>query len=366
MKWYYSYFALFSFIFFLDSCSNSTDAYVVKRQTLNELVFATGSIQALDSYILTAQTDGVILDLVIREGDDVSSNQVVGSIDNPSNEAQLESIRDQLAIAELNVTEDSPLLQELNANIDFAEKKLIEDQLLYERNMRLWESKSISQVEFEKSKLAKESSESNLKALQQRYRQIKLQSQNNLSNLKASAIIQGKTASFNQIQTISSGRVIQLFKKKGDYVKRGEAIAVISDINSLVARINIDEASFGKIQLNQQVQIKLNSKTSEIFIGSISCIYPLFDTKTQSFLVDVSIPNETVSKVIGTRLEANIEIGTKENVLVIPREYLSFNNEVNVQGKEEQRQIQIGIKSSEWVEVIAGLEEGEVLLPLKK
>ncbi|MFM2195151.1 MAG: hypothetical protein RL092_751, partial [Bacteroidota bacterium] len=209
-------------------------------------------------------------------------------------------------------------------------------------------------------------SESNLKALQQRYRQIKLQSQNNLSNLKASAIIQGKTASFNQIQTISSGRVIQLFKKKGDYVKRGEAIAVISDINSLVARINIDEASFGKIQLNQQVQIKLNSKTSEIFIGSISCIYPLFDTKTQSFLVDVSIPNETVSKVIGTRLEANIEIGTKENVLVIPREYLSFNNEVNVQGKEEKRQIQIGIKSSEWVEVIAGLEEGEVLLPLKK
>jgi hypothetical protein len=39
---------------------------------------------------------------------------------------------------------------------------------------------------------------------------------------------------------------------------------------------------------------------------------------------------------------------------------------VNVQGKEEKRQIQIGIKSSEWVEVIAGLEEGEVLLPLKK
>jgi multidrug efflux pump subunit AcrA (membrane-fusion protein) len=322
---------------------------------MKELVFATGSIQALDSYVLTAQTDGILHDLLIREGDDVASNQYVGSIDNPSNDAQLVSIQDQLAVDELNASESSPLLQEL-----------IEDQLLYERNLRLWESKSISQVEFERSKLSKESSESNLKALQQRYKQIQLQAQNTLSNLRASAVTQGKTASFNKIQTISSGRVIQLFKKKGDYVKRGEAVAVISDMQSLVARINIDEASFGKIQLNQTVQIKLNSNGSEVITGSISCIYPLFDTKSQSFLVDVTIPNQSFSKVIGTRLEANIEMGTKENVLVIPRSYLSFNNEVNVQGKEEKRQIQIGIKSSEWVEVVGGLEEGEVLLPLKK
>jgi len=366
MKLYFPILVLVICIFFLQSCSNSADTYIVKRQNLKELVFATGSIQALDSYILTAQTDGILLDLLIREGDDVSSNQYIGSIDNPSNDAQLVSIQDQLAVAELNASESSPLLQELNANIGFAEKKLIEDQLLYERNVRLWEAKSISQVEFERSKLSKESSESNLKALQQRYKQVQLQAQNSLSNLRASAVTQGKTASFNKIQTISSGRVIQLFKKKGDYVKRGEAVAVISDMQSLVARINIDEASFGKIQLNQTVQIKLNSNGSEVITGSISCIYPLFDTKSQSFLVDVSLPNQTFSKVIGTRLEANIEMGTKENVLVIPRNFLSFNNEVNVQGKEEKRQIQIGIKSSEWVEVIGGLEEGEVLLPLKK
>ena len=366
MKSYFPFLGFVICFIVLESCSNSADTYVVKRQNLKELVFATGSIQALDSYVLTAQTDGILLDLLIREGDDVASNQYIGSIDNPSNDAQLVSIQDQLTVAELNASESSPLLQELNANIGFAEKKLIEDQLLYERNLRLWESKSISQVEFERSKLSKESSESNLKALQQRYKQIQLQAQNTLSNLRASAVTQGKTASFNKIQTISSGRVIQLFKKKGDYVKRGEAVAVISDMQSLVARINIDEASFGKIQLNQTVQIKLNSNGSEVITGSISCIYPLFDTKSQSFLVDVTIPNQSFSKVIGTRLEANIEMGTKENVLVIPRSYLSFNNEVNVQGKEEKRQIQIGIKSSDWVEVVGGLEEGEVLLPLKK
>lgn len=143
MKLYFPILVLVICIFFLQSCSNSADTYIVKRQNLKELVFATGSIQALDSYILTAQTDGILLDLLIREGDDVSSNQYIGSIDNPSNDAQLVSIQDQLAVAELNASESSPLLQELNANIGFAEKKLIEDQLLYERNVRLGKRRAL-------------------------------------------------------------------------------------------------------------------------------------------------------------------------------------------------------------------------------
>ena len=58
-------------------------------------------------------------------------------------------------------------------------------------------------------------------------------------------------------------------------------------------------------------------------------------------------------------------IFTKKNALLIPRSYMGYGNKVNVKGKDEYVTIKIGIVSTEFVEVLSGINENDVILPLK-
>jgi len=51
--------------------------------------------------------------------------------------------------------------------------------------------------------------------------------------------------------------------------------------------------------------------------------------------------------------------------LVIPREYMGFGNKIQLKGKKESKAIKTGIISSEYVEVLTGLSEKDILVPLK-
>ena len=49
----------------------------------------------------------------------------------------------------------------------------------------------------------------------------------------------------------------------------------------------------------------------------------------------------------------------------LPRNYVGFGNKVNVKDKEENVIIKTGIISTEYVEVLEGVDKNTILLPLK-
>jgi HlyD family secretion protein len=61
-----------------------------------------------------------------------------------------------------------------------------------------------------------------------------------------------------------------------------------------------------------------------------------------------------------TQLQANIIIANKENALVIPAEYLSDNNEVTLSDNSVVA-VDVGIKTSKWVEILSGVNESNSL-----
>lgn len=71
------------------------------------------------------------------------------------------------------------------------------------------------------------------------------------------------------------------------------------------------------------------------------------------------------NSLFGTQLEANILVGEKKNALLVPRNYVGFGNKVNVKGKDENVIIKTGIVSTEYVEVLDGVNQDDILLPLK-
>ena len=66
-------------------------------------------------------------------------------------------------------------------------------------------------------------------------------------------------------------------------------------------------------------------------------------------------------KISGTQLQANVVIGTKKNALVIPRNYLGYGNKVKLSGQEDFKIVKTGFVSSEWVEILDGVNEADII-----
>lgn len=335
------------------------------RQDIQELVFASGQLEWDDSYNVIAQTDGVLGKVVFEVGQPVSKGMVIASIDNKVNEVNAESAQEQLVISNQNVTANAPALLQLEQNIQFAQSKYLQDKKQAERYERLQQNNIGSKVEYENAQLAAKNSLTNLKALQKQYDVLKQQAQQQLiasrAQLKSNKVLQG----YNSVVVAESGTVVKKFKNQGDYVKKGDIIATIGNQQKVEAVLNVDENSIGKIKLGQTVYVKLNTEKSKVYNGKVTEILSAFDVQSQSFICKVTFNEPLAQSLFGTQLEANILVAEKKNALLIPRNYMGFGNKVNVKGKDENVILKIGIISTDYVEVLDGLSETDVLLPLK-
>lgn len=335
------------------------------RQDIQELVFASGQLEWDDSYNVIAQTDGVLGKVVFEVGQPVTKGMIIASIDNKVNEVNAESAQEQLVISNQNVTANAPALLQLEQNIQFAQSKYLQDKKQAERYERLQQNNIGSKVEYENAQLAAKNSLTNLKALQKQYDVLKQQAQQQLiasrAQLKSNKVLQG----YNSVVVAESGTVVKKFKNQGDYVKKGDVIATIGNQQKVEAVLNVDENSIGKVKLGQTVYVKLNTEKSKVYNGKVTEILSAFDVQSQSFICKVTFNEPLAQSLFGTQLEANILVAEKKNALLIPRNYMGFGNKVNVKGKEENVILKIGIISTDYVEVLDGLSETDVLLPLK-
>ena len=348
----------------LVSCGTKEEGKPVV-QDIKELVFASGELEWDNSYNLTAQTDGILVNATFDVGNKVTENQIIASIDNKTNENNTASAKDLVVISKENLTDNAPALQQLQQNIKFAESKYQQDKTQAERYKRLYNSQSIAKVEYENIQLAAENSLSQLNALKKQYQQVLQQSKQNYINtenqLKNNQVVLG----YNKLVVPQKGTIIKKLKFSGDYVKKGDVIAVIADENKVEGVLNVDENSIGKVKIGQTVFVQLNTNKNEVYNAKISEILAAFDEQTQSFICKVIFDKPLNTSLYGTQLEANILVGEKKNALLIPRNFLGFGNKVMVKGKDEAIIVKTGIVSTEYVEILDGITKEDVLLPLK-
>ena len=348
----------------LVSCGTKEEGKPVV-QDIKELVFASGELEWDNSYNLTAQTDGILVNATVDVGNKVTENQIIASIDNKTNENNTASAKDLVVISKENLTENAPALQQLQQNIKFAESKYQQDKTQAERYKRLYDSQSIAKVEYENMQLAAENSLSQLNALKKQYQQVLQQSKQSYINtenqLKNNQVVLG----YNKLVVPQKGTIIKKLKFSGDYVKKGDVIAVIADENKVEGVLNVDENSIGKVKIGQTVFVQLNTNKNEVYNAKISEILAAFDEQTQSFICKVIFDKPLNTSLYGTQLEANILVGEKKNALLIPRNFLGFGNKVMVKGKDEAVIVKTGIVSTEYVEILDGITKEDVLLPLK-
>lgn len=348
----------------LQSCGSKEEMQPIIKD-IKELVFASGTMEWDDAYQLTAQTDGVLTEANFEVGDKVNAGKIIAVINNPSNQINTNSAKEQLKIANENLTEKSPAIQQLEQNIYYAENKYAHDQLQAERYERLYQKQSVAKIELENMQLAAKNSLAQLNALKKQKKELlqraKSQQISNENQVQNSKIIE----QYNQLVIPQSGTIINKLKSTGDYVRKGEVLATIADNRKQEVVLNVDENSIGKVKLGQLVYIRFNTDKDKVYEGKVSEIVAAFDEKTQSFVVKVLMAETLPNSIYGTQLEANILIGEKKNALLIPRNYLGFGNKVKIKGTDTPIIVKTGIISTEYVEILEGINTDDILEHLK-
>lgn len=341
------------------ACSSQQETRPV-RKILQQAVFASGHLEQENEFVIAATAEGTIRELNMREGDKLTAGQILVRIKSDAARTQLQEARIVYNDALNNAAPDAPQLSQLQAQIGVVRAQLDQDRLNYERYRSLRSKNSVSQLEFEKAGLQYKTSQSNLVALEKSYSQaqdaLRLNADRSLQQVKTQQAI----LSEYEISTDKPGVVLDVLKKKGELVRKGEVIARIGSGRHIM-KLFIAEDDITRLSVGQRAIIQMNNYPDTTFTATITRILPAFDQSAQSYSAEAAFVSPPPLLLSGTQLQANIMQEGTRPVLVIPSAALVRGQFVQMRDGTE-RAIRTGQKAGSWVEVKAGLTEKDVIL----
>ena len=113
------------------------------------------------------------------------------------------------------------------------------------------------------------------------------------------------------------------FIELGDYVKKGDKIAKIVDLDPIFVKVNVTENVINNLKLNQATSIIIADKYYE---GLISYISKTSDPLTRNFRVEIKINNKQKQIISGLSSEVRINL-SKEDAYFIPSSLISLDDQ---------------------------------------
>ncbi len=265
---------------------------------------------------VVTKTSGVVLQIMVEEGDRVQAGQVL---------ARLDSDRQRLA------------LKQSEANL----RKLEND---FKRQEELIGRKLISQDVFDRS----------------RY---------DLDTQRASYEIAKLELSYAEIRAPIGGVVSKRMVKVGNLIQLNQPLFKIDDFDPLEAMINVPEREMRLIQAAQPVQMLVDALPGAVFTGSVARVSPVVDASTGTFRVVAQFKDDSGQLRSGMFGRVRIVYDQRADALVVPRSALVGDDKdasvfVVESDVAKRRKVKLGYADGGQVEVVDGIAEGEQVVTL--
>ncbi|AEH00153.1 efflux RND transporter periplasmic adaptor subunit [Lacinutrix sp. 5H-3-7-4] len=213
----------------------------------------------------------------------------------------------------------------------------------------------------------KESQPALYKAVRNKLKLWKL-SENQINQIEET----GKVKENFPVYATVSGTVTEKLVEQGDYIKQGQPLLKIANLNTVWGNFDVYENQIDRFKKGQEVMITTNAYPNKEFKGKVDFIDPVLNTKTRTVTLRVVLSNKDDVFKPGMFVTANIEGSTAKNdeVLSIPASSVLWTGERSVvylktnpdQPIFEMREIKLGNQIGNEYEVVEGLFVGNEIV----
>lgn len=360
MRLIYSFLLAILIILASVSCSKQEQVRVEKK-ALAQGVYASGNVMPVGHYEVMSKVSGVVDEILVNVGQEVKTGTPLLKLQNQPNESNLQIAENQLKQARRNAQPDSDLLRQLQQQAENSLAVFKQDSVELERYRQLQEDNIGSKQDFDRAQLQYRTSLNNYQIAVSKLRDARDRLQVELDNARNNYQAQESRTGDYTILSAIEGKVYDIIPKEGELISGNRSIIEIGAGNRFEAELQVDETDIVMVREGQAVYYELDAIEDTVFSGVITLIYPRINTIDRSAKVIATIDPAGYQMYPGMALEANIVINEKDNVLVLPITYVTEENEVILEDGS-RKQIETGIKDLSYVEVLSGLEDGDVVL----
>lgn len=323
-----------------------------EKTSLRQTTVATGKIEPRDEVEIKPQISGIISEVYKEAGQTIKKNEVI---------AKVKVIPE---LGTLNAAESRVRLAEMNG-------KQAETDL--QRMEKLYESKLVSNEEYEQTLLAARQAREEIQA-----------AKDNLEIVKEGITKNSASFSSTLIRSTIDGLILDVPIKVGNSVimsntfNDGTTIATVADMSDLIFRGNVDETEVGRIHEGISVKITLGALQNMKFDAVLEYISPKSTESNGANQFEIkaaiTVP-DSVTIRSGYSANAEMELQRADNVLAVPESAVEFSNDsafvyvltdsIPVQ-KFERKSVKTGISDGIKVEIKEGLKDNETIRGMKK
>lgn len=288
----------------------------VSRGNISAYYSNTATLDAEQEATVVSKVRGIIETLYVEEGDNVEAGQIIAKIED--DQYQIEVNRAKATLERL--------------------------QSEYQRNKNLFDRELISAEVYQNSQYEYESQKAtyDLAVL-------------NLEN--------------TSIRTPISGVISRRFVKNGNMITMDQQMYRVTDFNPLQAILHIPEHEMTKISKDQRVELQVDAIPGEVFVGRVERTSPVVDPETGTFKTTIYVSETRDRLRPGMFARVKIVYDTRENTRMIPKsavisEDLAQSVYVVRDSLAFKKNIRTGYTNGSNVEVIDGLEDGEIVVTI--
>lgn len=164
-----------------------------------------------------------------------------------------------------------------------------------------------------------------------------------------------------------SGTVKTRFVKVGEFVRKGDRLVEILNVDRILVKVNIPEQEILQINIGQKVDIELYILEKKLFEGKVKKIGLEADASNRTFPVEIEVNNRERELRPGMLARVTFTKRVDQDQVVIPRHTILERDSGRIvyvvdKGKAFQREVSTGISQREKVQILTGLGRGEQLV----
>jgi membrane fusion protein, multidrug efflux system len=289
------------------------DVVEMEYQTIEDRIFSSGTIEANEVVELSTEASGIITDIHFEEGRDVEKGKLLVKINDSELQAQKQRAEFRLSLAEQRE----------------------------ERQRRLLERGGISQDDYDAIL-------------------------NEVNVLRAEVRLIDAQIDRTEIRAPFSGIVGLKYVSVGSYINPAARIASLQSVDPIKIDFSIPERYLSRVSIGDRILFSVQGVDST-FTGEVYAIEPRIDTQTRTLQIRALSSNPENLLYPGAFATITLIMDEINNALMVPA--IAVIPELNAQkifvlkdGKVQEVRVQTGIRTSEKVQVVEGLERGDIVL----